>query len=511
MARTLWLSMAAMPAVAMAGNGGGVDLDLQFKGEGTSYVLGQVSSGNCNFMYDPGVKTNYAALNDKQWEKTNNCGRCAEVSCDDDKCPDKSKSSVVYLVDRCPECKHGDLDLSPEVFKYITGSDPARYKIKWKFVDCPVTGNIQYCTKSGSSKSWLAIQPANFANGVRSMKIANQEVTMVDSCYYFLLNNGVNVDMSAVDIELTSVSGEKITEKLSLTSDVCTAGTSNFGASTTQESVSQTSPVEQTSPTAPAPKMAPATVHPAPTPAPAPPAPAPAPPAPAPAPPAPAPVPAPVPVPATPTIEKTPPSLLNFGTGNPPQPSNQPPVNQPARVQPPNYSAQVQPPFQPPQRPPQVQPVKQSQVQEQLFPQKQPPVEYTNQVEQEQQNEATDFNALETKPGANGQNVVAGEVVPADESRKKVSILQADAFEVDKTTPVKQVNMKSEDSSSGTSPVIVTLVVLAVVGGIALAAVAYVVKKKKRNDKSGDRDEALMRAFDTFSSPVHFEKTIAKI
>eukprot|EP00644_Phytophthora_capsici_P002701 jgi/Phyca11/105991/e_gw1.11.255.1 len=202
--------------------------DSYFTGDATSYTLGQVSAGNCNFMYDPGVGDNYAALSSEQWDSTLNCGRCAEVSCADSRCSDTTSTQTVYFVDKCPECKEGDLDLSPTVFKTLTGSDPSRYSIKWKFVDCPVSGNIQYCTKSGSSSSWLAVQPANFANGVASVQIANQDVTMVDSCYYFLLNGGSNVDISAVDIQLTSISGETITETLSLTSDKCTEGTSNF-------------------------------------------------------------------------------------------------------------------------------------------------------------------------------------------------------------------------------------------------------------------------------------------
>ncbi|OWZ10096.1 hypothetical protein PHMEG_00017110 [Phytophthora megakarya] len=224
-----------MPVVALAGG------DTYFTGDATSYTLGQVSAGNCNFMYDPGVDDNYAALNSEQWDSTLNCGRCAEVSCADSRCSDTTSTQIVYIVDKCPECKEGDLDLSPSVFEALTDSDPSRYSIKWKFVDCPVSGNIEYCTKSGSSSSWLAVQPANFANGVASVKIANQDVTMVDSCYYFLLNGGSNVDMSAVSIELTSVSGETITETLSLTADECTEGTSNFGSSTTQSSTSQTS------------------------------------------------------------------------------------------------------------------------------------------------------------------------------------------------------------------------------------------------------------------------------
>ncbi|KAL7681836.1 hypothetical protein Plhal304r1_c054g0139721 [Plasmopara halstedii] len=55
--------LTVFPLVSFAGS------DEIFTGEGTSYTLGQVSSGNCNFMYDPGVGENYAALNNEQWNR----------------------------------------------------------------------------------------------------------------------------------------------------------------------------------------------------------------------------------------------------------------------------------------------------------------------------------------------------------------------------------------------------------------------------------------------------------
>ncbi|KAG7378935.1 hypothetical protein PHYPSEUDO_009297 [Phytophthora pseudosyringae] len=411
--------LVTMPVVALAGG------DSYFTGDGTSYTLGQVSSGNCNFMYDPGVGDNYAALNSEQWDSTLNCGRCAEVSCADSRCSDTTSTQTVYLVDRCPECSEGDLDLSPTVFKTLTGSDPSRYSIKWKFVDCPVSGNIEYCTKSGSSSSWLAVQPANFANGVASLKIANQDVTMVDSCYYFLLNGGSGVDMSAVSIELTSVSGETITETLSLTADACTEGTSNFGGSSTQQSsTSQTSPSSQTtsqSTTAPTASTA-----------------------------------APTATTATPT--STPSSGGSSAT-------------------------------------------------------------------QQQQSEVSNyFNTLKASNSSSGVGYKAGTVAAADESGSDVSILQSSEAGVEKTSSTqqqqdettgsdatKQATTKSEQTSSGTSPVVIALAVLAAVGGIALAAVAYSAKKKQMDDKRIDRDEAMNRSFDTWSSPVCINETIANI
>ncbi|ETL37849.1 hypothetical protein L916_10509, partial [Phytophthora nicotianae] len=116
--------------------------DEYFTGDGTAYTLGDTSSGNCNMMSALNfATTDYAALNNEQWSGLQNCGRCAEVSCADKRCADQTKSVVVQILDRCPECKHGDLDLSPSVFKTLTGSHPSRYTIKWKFVDCPVAGN----------------------------------------------------------------------------------------------------------------------------------------------------------------------------------------------------------------------------------------------------------------------------------------------------------------------------------------------------------------------------------
>ncbi|KAL3659865.1 hypothetical protein V7S43_015167 [Phytophthora oleae] len=189
-----------------------------------AYTHERFSAGKCNFMYDPGVGNYYAALNSDQWDSPLNCGRCIEVS------SENSTSSVtVFIVDECADCGDEGLGLSPLVYKQLTHSDSPQ-SIKWKFVDCPVSGNIEYCANRLSNSSWLAVQPANSVTGVASMKIDNQSANVVDSGYYFLLNGGSNINMSAVVIELTSLSGETITEILSLTPGNCTGGTSNFGA-----------------------------------------------------------------------------------------------------------------------------------------------------------------------------------------------------------------------------------------------------------------------------------------
>lgn len=261
-----WITAgAALSAVAKA----------TFHGDGTTYSLGgQVSAGNCNLMsHPPDAVTNYAALNGPQWESTMNCGRCAQVTCVDDLCAGApQKSEIVYIVDSCKGCKHGDLDLSPSVFKSLTGIDPARVKIEWSFVDCPIKGNIEYCAKSGSSPYWLAVQPTNMVSGVKSLTVNGMTTAMVDSAFYFLFDGDSEdtVALSQVTISMTSTDGEEITDTVALVADTCTKGGKQFAGGSPASFVAAT--VDSTPTTlaqgASAPATSSFTETPAPTPSP---------------------------------------------------------------------------------------------------------------------------------------------------------------------------------------------------------------------------------------------------
>ncbi|KAI8322598.1 barwin-like endoglucanase, partial [Martensiomyces pterosporus] len=98
-----------------------------FSGDGTYYAPGL---GSC------GIKNSgnqlVAAINAPQYGKTPNpnnapvCGKCALVK--------GPKGQVkVKIVDRCPVCKHGDLDLSPTAFNRIGSQAKGRIHITWSF------------------------------------------------------------------------------------------------------------------------------------------------------------------------------------------------------------------------------------------------------------------------------------------------------------------------------------------------------------------------------------------
>ncbi|KAG7378936.1 hypothetical protein PHYPSEUDO_009298 [Phytophthora pseudosyringae] len=130
MFRQLSLLAAALPAMALAGGAN----DVYYTGDGTANAVGQSAAASCASIGD-----NYAAINSDQWNSTLNCNKCIEVSCDDDRCSDQSNSVVVYVAGECAECADEAVDLSPAVFKKLTGSAPARYTIKWEFTECPTS------------------------------------------------------------------------------------------------------------------------------------------------------------------------------------------------------------------------------------------------------------------------------------------------------------------------------------------------------------------------------------
>lgn len=70
-----------------------------------------------------------AAMNKTQYTKAN-CGKCVRVK--------GPKGAVtVKLVDLCPGCKNGSLDLSEEAFQRISPLSAGRVKITWSFTACP--------------------------------------------------------------------------------------------------------------------------------------------------------------------------------------------------------------------------------------------------------------------------------------------------------------------------------------------------------------------------------------
>jgi expansin len=158
-------------------------------GEATFYNAS--GEGNCSFDASPNDLL-VAAMNGVDYNIAAWCGGCVEVS-------GPNGRVVVRVVDQCPGCKHGDLDLSREAFAMIAPLSAGRVPITWHEVACNVTGPIAYHFKDGSSAFWTALQVRNHRYPVASLEVNGRFVSRV-SYNYFVAPDGLGPGPYAVRV-----------------------------------------------------------------------------------------------------------------------------------------------------------------------------------------------------------------------------------------------------------------------------------------------------------------------
>ena len=121
-------------------------------GEGTYYDA--TGAGACSFDAQPGGELLVAAMNAPQFAGSGVCGMCARVV-------GPAGEVTVRIVDLCPECASGDLDLSPDAFARIAELERGRVPITWREVPCAVSGPIGYHFQDGANAFYTAIQVRN--------------------------------------------------------------------------------------------------------------------------------------------------------------------------------------------------------------------------------------------------------------------------------------------------------------------------------------------------------------
>lgn len=153
-------------------------------GDGTYYAAD--GTGNCGFDASPG-DLRVAAMNAVDYQDAAWCGACLSVT-------GPNGSVVVRVVDQCPECKHGDLDLSPQAFQLVAPLAAGRVPITWHEVACDVQGPIAYHFKDGANAYWTAIQLRNHRYPIAKLE-AMQGSAYVDvprlSYNYFVQASGL--------------------------------------------------------------------------------------------------------------------------------------------------------------------------------------------------------------------------------------------------------------------------------------------------------------------------------
>lgn len=130
--------------------------------QGVATYYAATGDGACMFGPSP-HDLMVAAMNAPQYATAALCGAHVQVS-------GPNGSVIVRVVDRCPECRAGHLDLSREAFSRIAPMHLGRVPIQWRVVSPALPGPIAYRFKEGSNQWWTAIQVRNHRHPIAKLE-----------------------------------------------------------------------------------------------------------------------------------------------------------------------------------------------------------------------------------------------------------------------------------------------------------------------------------------------------
>lgn len=174
-------------------------------GEGTFYAA--TGAGNCSFPATPNDLM-VGAMNNADYADSIYCGAYVEVT--------GPKGVVtVRIVDRCPECLPGDIDLSREAFALIANPIDGRVPISWRIISPPISGPIRYHFKDGSNQWWTAIQIRNHRNPIFRLEYFDTASGQFKVMPRFLYNYFINesgLGAGPYTLRVTDIYGHTLTD-----------------------------------------------------------------------------------------------------------------------------------------------------------------------------------------------------------------------------------------------------------------------------------------------------------
>ncbi|SNY29700.1 expansin EXLX1 family cellulose-binding protein [Paractinoplanes atraurantiacus] len=212
------------------------------KGKATYFSL-DGTLGNCSFPSAPADDLFVALGQTNQYSEGAACGTYIDVK-------GPKGSTRVKVIDSCPECPVGHLDLSLTAFKKIGVQSDGIIPITYKTVpNAAVPGPISVRVKEGSSQYWLSVLIDNHSNQLASVKIAGSGGTFKSAEHedfnYWTLPSGAG--NGPFKIKITDIYGNSVTVPNIKLAEGKTQKTGAKLASTTSSSV-KSSPAKKKAP-----------------------------------------------------------------------------------------------------------------------------------------------------------------------------------------------------------------------------------------------------------------------
>jgi expansin (peptidoglycan-binding protein) len=135
------------------------------------------------------------------------CGACLRVD-------GPGGSVVVRVVDGCPGCDPGDLDLSREAFARIAPLEKGRVPITWAHVPCPVSGPMAFRFKDKSNASWTGVQVRNHRYAIASVEYRGRDgaYRAVPRAAYNYFVDRTGMGPGPYELRITDVRGQAMVE-----------------------------------------------------------------------------------------------------------------------------------------------------------------------------------------------------------------------------------------------------------------------------------------------------------
>lgn len=175
--------------------------------QGVATYYAATGDGACSFGPSPNA-LDVAAINQNEWDGSGVCGECVTIT-------GPSGMVTVTIVDLCPDCETGQLDLSQQAFAQIADVSAGRVPITWEVVACNVTGNLEYEIKDGSSQYWTAILVRNTRLPITKLEWMQNgtwtEIARADY-NYFVVSSGVGP--GSYQVRVTASDGETLVDTL---------------------------------------------------------------------------------------------------------------------------------------------------------------------------------------------------------------------------------------------------------------------------------------------------------
>jgi expansin len=163
-------------------------------------------AGACSFDPSPNDLM-VTALNAEEYNNAAYCGAYVQVN-------GAKGSIVVRIVDLCPECLAGHLDLSREAFALIDDPIKGRVPITWRIVSPAISGPIAYHFKEGSNQWWTAVQIRNHRNPIAKFEYwsGSQWVTVPRVSYNFFVQTNPGLGVGPYTFRVTDMYTNALTD-----------------------------------------------------------------------------------------------------------------------------------------------------------------------------------------------------------------------------------------------------------------------------------------------------------